>query len=228
MNRIAQALLGVLIACTLLARPALADEQIPRWSIEVGGGAHFLIDPADALATGSGTIGVGDLRLGYTPTWLGNRIELELAFAGGAVGGSAFQSYDAEIQRHSFELGAKYRLPLGRHFNFFGRAAFLVNIDGLSLDSQANTAVKLGQFVATAGLELAVGAEWLIVSRPRFGFGLQVEGGFAVDFNQARFDNVRAGGTNEAGATPIVTSGINAGSINMSGPDFRVGLAFHF
>jgi len=219
---------GVLLAGAMLARGASADEQVPRWSIELGGGAHFLTDPADSFATGSGVIGVGDLRLGYTPGWLHDRLELEFAFAGGAVGSSAFQSYDTEVQRHSFELGARYRFPIGRHFNFFARGAFLVNVDGLSLDSEANTAVKLGQFVATAGLELAVGAEWLIVARPRFGFGIQVEGGYSVDFTRAQFSHVTATGTNEAGTTPLSDPGIDAGAINMSGPDFRVGVAFHF
>ena len=222
-------LLSLVAALASLASPALADDEVAsvhRWSIDASTGASYVTDRSFDLVGGSDALPVGDFRLSFTPGWVHDHLELNAAYVILGEGGSALSTWQTSFQMQSVQLGALYRWRPSEVLSFFGRGAFVLDIDRLSL-AASNDSLPLAQSALTAGVLLGAGTELTFVHARRFDAGITLEVGYALRFNPARFDQMKP---DEGGAkpAPIAFESVNAGSFDVSGIQWRLGLAVHF
>jgi hypothetical protein len=168
-----------------------------------------------------------DLRVAYSPGWLAGRLALTLDYVGASGGGTTFGSWQTSLAVHSFQAGALYRYPVVGPLRVFGRAAALLDADHLNL-SAGDNALQLGQWAATAGALAGAGAEVVASPSPSWQLGLVVEVGYALRFNEARFDRVQPSVDSGTSPAPVPFTPVDLGSLSLSGLQWRLGASVHF
>ena len=214
-------LVGGVFLATAISLPAAAEPQVFHWWVQVGGGGSYVNNGSFAPFAETNGTAVGDVRVGFG----GKHLQVDLGYSGGANGATNFTLYDVSMQLTSLQLGLRYIEPLGEHFAIYGRAAALLNIDGLQLTTSDSSAT-LGQTVVTGGLLLNGGAEWYIYTWPKVRLGLLAECGYGF-VSGANFNKIQREGPPPSPA-PIATSPVNLGSLNASGIQWRIAGAIHF
>jgi hypothetical protein len=221
-------IVGTFTLALLGAVPARADDlgSSKRWSIDASTGAAYVTNRAFDTVGGSDALPVGDFRASYTPGWLSDHLELNAAFVIAGEGGSTLSTWQTSFGMDSFQLGASYRWRPSRWISFYGRGAVVLDVDRLSL-SATNDALPLSQTALTVGGLLGLGTELTFFHEPLVDVGLTVEVGYALRFNDARFNQMKpdVGGSSP---TPIAFEPVNAGQYDVSGMQWRLGLAVHF
>jgi hypothetical protein len=214
--------LGLLLAA--LAGPTASAQGLGRWSVEAGTGASYVTDRSFDFAASSDAMPVGDLRVGYRPGWLGNHLELGLAYVGATLGATTFQAWNTSLTVHSFQPGVLYRWSFGDRLSAYGRVAGLV--DTARLDLSAGEALPLYQRLWTGGALGAAGAEVIAVRGELTQIGVLAEVGYAYRPVKAHFDHLApdVGGGSPA---PVAVTPVDAGSIDLSGVQWRLSLALH-
>jgi hypothetical protein len=219
-------LISLLALAFVLPSLARAEEPrpVPRWWIQVEGGASYLSDRSFDLVASTDPVGVGDVRFGFVPGWYHDRIELDLGYAGGSLGGEALGTFKTNFEIHSLQLGVRYRQPIASFFSVYGRVAGLVDFNGLHL-SDADANVRLSQWATTGGLLFNAGAELDAFTWRGGAVGFLLEFGYALRFNQARFDKISV---DDTAKESVAFSPVNVGSLNVSGIQWRLGAVVHF
>jgi hypothetical protein len=229
MNRFVRAVSALLLATLLTSGRARAEDRVYRWSIQVGSGASYITSNTLDFLAASDAMQVGEIRVGYVPDIWNNHFEIDLGYVGTSLTGTAFQTWQTELQVHSLQLGLRYLQPLGRYFSAYGRAAGILQFDGVSVSPGDNSlpSAVLGQWVTTGGLLLNAGLEWHIYSWVPAQLGLLAEFGYAF-VGAAAFNHVTA--NIQAGSSPssIPIASQKLGTLDPSGIQWRLAAAVHF
>jgi len=205
---------------------AAADPAPLRWSVALSAGAAYATDPSFDLVSGGDAMPAGEVRVGFSPGWLSGRLELDAAYGYHGAAGTTFQRWQTSLAVQSFQLGARYGLPVWRWLGVYGRAAALADIDHLALSS-TDGAWRARQTTSTFGVLGALGAEARVVRTARFALGLALEVGYAQRFGAAHFGALvsSAGGD---GPAPVAFAPVDAGRVDLSGLQWRMGVIAHF
>lgn len=216
----------LLLLLSLAPSMARADEPAPvsRYWVQALGGATYLSDRSFDFIASSDPVAVGDVRFGYVPGWMKDRLELDFGYVGGTLGGTSLGVFHADYEIHSLQLGLRYRLPVASFFSVYGRLAALLDFNGLHL-TDADESFHMSQWALTGGLEANVGAELTLYAWKAAQLGLVLEFGYAQRFNEARFDKVALERVSKAAITPVA---VDVGSLNVSGIQWRLGAVVHF
>jgi hypothetical protein len=223
-----RALIAAVSLVLLASLSAQADELAParRWGLDASTGASYITDRNFDLVGGADALPVGDFRASFTPGWLANHLELNAAYVITGEGGSSASSWQSSFGMQSIQLGASYRWRPSTWIGFYARAAAVLDVDKLTLSATTDS-LPLSQTAVTAGALGGLGTEFTFVHERHFDAGLTLEVGYALRFNSARFDQLKPD-TGGAAPAPVAFAPVNAGAFDVSGIQWRVGVAVHF
>jgi hypothetical protein len=202
------------------------QERLSRWAIDASTGAAYITSRSFDLIGGADAMPVGDFRVSFTPGWLHRHLELNLAYVITGEGGSTFQDWQTSFQMQTVQLGALYRWRFGDRLSLYARAAGLVDFDHLSLSMGSGT-LPVSQDAVTGGVVGAGGLELIALRDRNFDLGFTLEVGYGQRFESASFENLTAQ-VGDPKPQPIAVTGINAGTLDVSGIEWRLGVAVHF
>lgn len=151
-------------------------------------------------------------------------LSFELAWGFSSSVATSFETVEASLFLHQFEVAALYHLPLSERWRPFGRVGAALDLGRLRIDHQerswGDTALGLG-LEATAGMELAVPFHTADI-------GFTVEAGWSLHPFGLEFDDLRPDRDDEARPAPIADGPIAAGGVDPGGPILRFGMVLHF
>lgn len=224
---------ALLLAFLLIPCIAQAEQVAPlRWGIRAGFGATVLTDRALDIAAPNDAIFTGEVTFSFMPSRKQPALDLELGWLGSGTSETAFQTYTASLNTNSLLLGLRYREPLRRWLNFYGRAGVTLDWSTLKIQEEA-ASTTLTDVAFTTGLVGAVGTEWIAhirnaEDRPRLALGAYLELGWIQRLGQAKFNELKPDGASDTEPARIAFTPIDAGSISLSGPFWRVGGLIRF
>jgi hypothetical protein len=217
----------MLVAAALLVSSLAAAEDRPtKWSLSAATGASYVTDRSYDLIDGTDAVPVADLRAGFSPGWQGDRIELNVGYVRAGQGGTSFQTWQTELRTQTVQLGATYRYRFHVPFAVYGRAAWLVDFDRMELWTD-DASPHLAQSTVTYGALAAGGGEAVIFDSGRAKVGLCLEVGYALRFAPANFDHLLPD-VGDPKPAPVQFTAVNAGKVDLSGVQWRLGAAVHF
>ncbi len=226
------------VACVLLAAPAHAEgEPVSAGAhreVRAGSGAFYVQDAHLNAVSELRGFPRADMSVGYKPDAVDGRLTLELGYFGTQQSNTDYSKFETSIQLNTFSAGAKYGFFNRRWLSVYGRGALSFSASSLQIRDPAATDM-IGQWAYTFGAQAAAGAEFLMTlhsggedQASRTQFGLYVEGGYHQDFNQARFNSVKPNASGDDKPTRIAFAPVNAGSLGLSGPFWRLGVLLRF
>lgn len=224
---------ALIVALMLLPCVAQAEQVAPlRWGVRTGLGANVLTDRALDLTSTYDAVFAGELVFSVQPLRQKHGLDLELGVSGSGTTATAFQAYSATLNTTSLLVGARYREPLVRWLNVYGRLGATLDWSTLTL-KENETSMKLSDVAFTAGVQGAVGGEWVFRirsddERPKVELGAFLELGWVQRFNQARFNELKPEGATKTTPERIAFQPIDAGSLKLSAPYWRVGALLRF
>lgn len=224
--------LGLFALALLLPSLAQAAQLAPfRWGVRGGIGATVISDRAADIASTNDALFTGELVFSFEPSRKASGLDLELGVMGMSSSATAFQTYESMLSTTSALVGARYRLPLLSWLNLYGRVNATLDWTSLTLKESDNGAL-LSDTAFTAGVLGAVGTEMLFTitrdDRPRTGLGLYFELGWIQRLSRAQLNQLTPEGATESDPPRIEFTPVNAGSLNLSAPIWRVGGVLRF
>lgn len=207
-------------AVGLFATPAFADPQL-----FVRMGSMWVTDPSLDLFGEVDALPQVVLGGGFG----GDALSFEVAYAFSGSSATSFQVVETNLLVHQFQGALLYRMPLGSglHATARGAASFVLGtIDIGEVRQLEDMATGLG-LEGTLGTELrlpvAAGADpWATT------LGFSVEAGYGWHPMPLTFGEARVGGDDEARPAPLSGGAVDVGSLDLSGPLLRFGVALQF
>lgn len=214
------------IAAMLLgAAPAQAEPLDARWSVQASAGAAYVTDRSLDFIGGTDAMTVGDVRAGWAPWAWGRVVELNLGYTGTSERGTTFGSFETDLTVRTLQLGATYRRALVGPLTGFVRVAGLLDFARMELWS-GEDALRLSQSTRGLGGIGTAGVEAAVVRWPHAQLGLVAEVGYALR-TAAKFDALSPD-VGDPKPAPVAFTPVNAGTLSLSGIQWRLGAAVHF
>lgn len=218
----------LILALVLVLSPLLARASTPNWSVEVGGGSHWVTDSSYEIVSSSKATGGYNLAAGWTPGWLEERLSFRLGYGGSGSSSKLFSVWTASLQLASFDAGARYDFARAGQAKAYARGAFLFDIASLDIVSGDSS---IAATAYGAGVTAALGGEWSFTDLTSDGgahFSLLLEAGWSQRFASAQFNASNATRFDSSGPEPIESVPVKIGDIDLSGPFVQAAAVIRF